>query len=310
MNALHWTLLTLTGVFVLLYVLLPARGHRAAWVYLRYLVLSLAAVLMLAPFAWLVCAAFKDRDVLMEYTFLPPPSQWLSGALNLESFRELFRPHTSVQGTIYFWRYILNSLFLSSAATALQMFFSSLGGFALARYEFRGRKALMLYMIGTMMIPPILLLAPRFELIYRIGWMDSYLALLVPGATSVFGMFLFRQAMLSIPESLIEAARVDGCSEFGIYWRIVMPLVRPMTAAFCLIVFLGTWNQFIAPQLYLHTRSMLTLPVILNQLVGIYQQKYGVFLAGTFLAIIPPAILFLALQREFISGLTRGAVKG
>ena len=125
----------------------------------------------------------------------------------------------------------------------------------------------------------------------------------------MFGIFLFRQAILGVPDDLIEAGRIDGCGEFRIYLTLVMPLVRPMTGAFCLISFLGAWNAFLGPNIFLQTQSKLTLPVVLNQYIGEYTQQYGVFLAGTLLAIIPPAILFFALQREFISGLTSGAVK-
>jgi ABC-type glycerol-3-phosphate transport system permease component len=139
--------------------------------------------------------------------------------------------------------------------------------------------------------------------------MDSYKALLIPGAVSVFGVFLFRQAMLDVPDELIEAGRIDGCSEYRIYLTLVMPLVRPMIGAFCLISFLGNWNSFLAPNIYIQTQRALTLPVVLNQYIGEYQQQYGVFLAGTLIAILPPAILFFALQREFISGLQSGALK-
>jgi ABC-type glycerol-3-phosphate transport system permease component len=165
-------------------------------------------------------------------------------------------------------------------------------------------------MLGSMMIPPILLLAPMYKIIVNFGWIDSYLALIVPGMVSVFGMFLFRQAIVGIPDDLIEAGRIDGCSEFRIYWNLIMPLVRPMSGAFCLVVFMWSWNSFINPQIFIHTQAKLTLPVVLNQYIGLYQQQYGVFLAGTLLAIIPPAILFFALQKEFISGLSSGALKG
>jgi ABC-type glycerol-3-phosphate transport system permease component len=139
--------------------------------------------------------------------------------------------------------------------------------------------------------------------------MDTYRALLIPGAVSVFGIFLFRQAMVGVPDDLIEAGRIDGCGEFRIYLTLVMPLVRPMTGAYCLISFLAAWNAFIGPNIFLQSYSKLTLPVILNQYISVYQQQYGVFLAGTLLAILLPALLFLSLQREFIAGLTSGAVK-
>jgi ABC-type glycerol-3-phosphate transport system permease component len=209
-----------------------------------------------------------------------------------------------------FVRYLMNSLLITSAVVLVQMFFSSLGGFALAKYEFAGKRAVMLGMLLTMMIPAQLLLAPLYELIYTFGLMDNYLGLIVPAAVSVFGMFLFRQSMLAIPDELLEAARIDGCSEFGLYWRIALPVSRPMIGAFCLVAFMGTWNAFLWPQIILHTRERFTLTVGLTQLVGTYTEQYGVMLAGTLLAILPAMVLFFILQREFISGLTAGAVKG
>lgn len=309
MNALHWTLTGLALIFIALYATSPRRP-RAALAYLRYALLCLAAAVVLTPFFWLTCAAFKDKSVLMQYTFMPPPDEWSSATLNLGSFRELFKGENTPQGKVYFWRYLLNSLFLASASTMIHVFFASLSGYTLAKYEFPGKKAIMLFMLGSMMIPGMILLAPVYQLIYRLGWTDTYWALLVPGAVPVFGIFLFRQAILSVPDELMEAARIDGCSEFGIYWNLVMPLVRPMTGAFCLVSFLGSWNNFLGPQIFIHTQAKLTLPVVLNQYIGIYSQDYGVFLAGTLLSILPPAIIFFALQREFVSGLTRGAVKG
>jgi ABC-type glycerol-3-phosphate transport system permease component len=188
--------------------------------------------------------------------------------------------------------------------------FSSMGGFALAKYRFTGRVPLMTFMLASMTIPGVVLTAPNFKVIFELGWMDTYLALLIPVAVSVFGIFLYRQAILGgVPDDLVEAGRVDGCSEFRIYLQLVMPLVRPVTGAFCLISFLGAWNSFLAPNVYLQSQRKLTLPPVLNQYIGEYAQHYGVFLAGTLLAIVPPAVLFFALQREFIAGLTSGAVK-
>jgi len=309
MNGIHLALMVMIAVYVVLRWGYPRRVEIAK-VYLRYVLLGMAAFLILCPFVWLLCSVFKDKDVLMQYSFLPPLSEWSTKTLNLDNFKTLFAGEDTVKGKVYFWEYVINSVFVASASTTIQLFFASMGGYALSKYEFRGRKAIMAFMVGSMMFPGMLFLAPVYKMIFTLGWMDTYLALLVPGACSVFGMFLFRQAMVSVPDSLIEAARIDGASEFGIYFEIVMPLVRPMTGAFCLITFLGSWNQFIGPQIYIQTQSKLTLPVVLNQYIGVYTQQYGVFLAGTLLAIIPPAILFFALQREFVAGLTSGAVKG
>ncbi len=306
MNGIRWSLLVAVLGFVALWFWSP----KVAWGYLRYAVLAAVAFIILAPFLWLIAAAFKDPAVLNEYVFLPPLTEWSTDTINLKNFRELFAPNETLQGIVYFWLYIANSLFLASATTIVQLIFSSLAGYALAKFQFAGKRVMMAFMLGSMMIPGVILLAPTYEIIVRIGWVDTYWALIVPGAVSIFGIFLFRQAMLGVPNDLIESGRMDGCGEFRIYLQLVMPLVRPMSGAFCLVAFLGAWNSFIAPNVYLSSQSKLPLPVVLNQFVGEYQQQYGVFLAGTLLAIIPPAILFFALQREFISGLTTGAVKG
>jgi len=305
MNLLRPTLIAAAAVAVHLYAVDPKRPVLAAR-YARFVALVFLAAAFLAPFAWIACAAFKDRGALMEYTFLPPPSAWRR-MINLGNFEKLFEPRATLQGTVVFWQYLLNSLFLSSAATVIQVFFCSLAGYALAKFRFKGRRSLLLFMAGSLMLPSMLLIAPTYDMLVHIGWIDSYAALLVPGAANAFGIFLFRQAMLGIPNSLIEAARVDGASEFRIYSRIVMPLVQPMTAAFCLIVFMGQWNTFLGPQIYIQSDYKLTVPVILSQYVSQFAEEYGMFLAGTFLSIFPIAILFLTLQKEFISELTAGA---
>lgn len=308
LNTLQRTLLLLTGLG-LAPQLGPYKMRQASLVYLRYLFLVLAATLVLMPFAWLVAAAFKKPEALMEHTFLPPVGQWRE-LLGAQNYRDLFAGEETSQGRVYFWRYLLNSLFLASTGTCLHIFCASLTGFAIAKYEFRGKALITGLMLGSMMIPGMILLAPLYELIYRFGWMDTYWALLIPGAVPVFGVFLFRQAIVGVPDELLEAARVDGCGEFGIYWNLVMPLVRPMIGAFCLVSFLGSWNSFLGPQIFIQSQAKLTLPVVLNQYIGLYAQKYGVFLAGTLLSIIPPAVMFFSLQKEFVSGLTSGAVKG
>jgi ABC-type glycerol-3-phosphate transport system permease component len=305
MSPLHWLLLALVVVFAML--LLVSR--KAAWTYARVTTLLVVGTIMLLPFVWLICAAFKDKSVLQEYTFLPPPKQISAQTINLDNFRTLFTTKQTVQGPTTFWRYIGNSIFLASAGTFMSLVFSSMGGYALAKYRFFGRRGLLTFMLASVTIPGVALLAPNFEVIWRLGWMNTYAALLIPGCVSVFGIFLYRQAILGVPDDLLEAGRIDGCGEFRIYLQLVMPLVRPMTGAFCLISFLGAWNAFLGPNIFLQSQHLLPLPVVLNQYIGEYQQEYGVFLAGTLLAIIPPAILFFGLQKEFISGLTTGAVK-
>ena len=213
-------------------------------------------------------------------------------------------------GNVSFWQYILNSTVYATVGTVLQVFFASLGGYALAKYQFRGKAALMLFMLGSLTIPSVLLLAPLYKLAIDLHLVDSLAGLIVPWMVSAYGIFLFRQACVSIPDEMLDAGRIDGCSEIGIYFRLAMPLVRPMAAAYCLMSFLWHWNAFFAPNVFLHNQENLTLPIVLNMYINDYSQQYGVYLAGTAIAMIPPAVLFFALQKEFISGLTAGAVKG
>ena len=265
-----------------------------------YVVLAVGAVVMLTPLVWLVAACVKGPDDLFHYLFFPPLNR-----LSVYNFKELFATADPP-----FQRYLMNSFFITGVTVMIQLFFASLGGFALAKYEFRAKKPIMVLMLATMMIPGQVMLAPLYELIYKVGIMDSFLGLIVPGCVSVFGMFLFRQSMLQIPDDLLEAGRIDGCSEFGLYWNVALPVSRPMIGAFCLISFMGNWNSFLWPQIVLHTKERFTLPIALNQMIGLYSQKYGVLMAGTVLSILPVIVLFFILQKEFISGLTAGAVKG
>jgi ABC-type glycerol-3-phosphate transport system permease component len=309
MNALQITLLVLFGIFPLLYLRSPKRP-KLAYSYLRGLVLTLASIAVLSPFAWLVAAAFKDKSVLNEYVFFPPFNKWSAETLNLNNFRRLFAGEMSVKGVVYYWQYLLNSTVFTTVSTVMQLFFSSLSGYALSKYDFRGKRLLMTFMVGSTMIPGVLLLAPVYKMFVDFGLIDSIPGLLMTGAVSAYGIFLFRQAIISVPNEIIDAGRIDGCSEFGIYFRLVMPLVKPMSAAFCMFVFLAQWNAFFAPNIFLQSQNNLTAPIVVRTYISIYSAEYGVFLAGTLLAIIPPAILFFALQKEFVSGLSSGAVKG
>jgi ABC-type glycerol-3-phosphate transport system permease component len=309
LNALQATLLALFAVFPILYLRSP-RKPKLAYSYLRGLVLTLASIAVLSPFAWLVAAAFKDPKVLNEYIFFPPLDKWSTETMNLNNFRKLFAGEMSVRGVVYYWQYLLNSTVFTTVSTVLQLFFSSLSGYALSKYDFRGKRVLMIFMIGSTMIPGVLLLAPVYKMFVDFGLIDSIPGLLLTGAVSAYGIFLFRQAIMSVPNEIIDAGRIDGCSEFGIYFRLVMPLVKPMSAAFCMFVFLAQWNAFFAPNIFLQSQNNLTAPIVVRTYITIYQSEYGVFLAGTLLAIIPPAILFFALQKEFVSGLSAGAVKG
>jgi ABC-type glycerol-3-phosphate transport system permease component len=256
------------------------------------------AVISIVPIIWLIAASLKSSDDIFHYTFFPPLTKF-----TMSNYHDLFTKAP-------FERYLLNSIFVTSLTVMVQLFFSSLAGHALAKFEFRGKNVIMIVMLATLLLPGQMTMAPMYELLYHLGMVDHYTGLIIPSAVSVFGIFLFRQSIMQIPNELLQAARIDGCSEFRIYWDIVMPVSRPMIGAFCLISFMGAWNNFLWPQIVLHHESRFTLPIGLNQLVSLYDTQYGMLMAGTFLSVIPVVILFLLLQREFVAGLTSGAVKG
>ena len=165
--------------------------------------------------------------------------------------------------------------------------------------------------LSALIIPGPLLIAPGYQLLYNLGLINSYAGIILPAIAPAFGLFLFRQAMLnSVPQELLEAARIDGCGEIRIFFSVVMPIVRPMMGAFLMITFLGAWNNYIGPQIVLQDPDKFPLSVAIAQLRGLYQTNYGMISAGTLMSIAPVMLIFLLLQKEFISGLTSGAVKG
>jgi multiple sugar transport system permease protein len=272
-----------------------------------YVVLIGCAVITLIPFAWMVTAALKTKADFFTSLFLPGGDGFLGvdwGRLTLDNFRRLFIE-------LPIGRAMLNSVFLASVQSLFATLFCAMGGYGLVKFQFPLREPLTLLVLCAIIIPPPLLLAPGFEMIYHLGLLDTYAGLLLPMLSPAFGVFLFRQAMInSVPTELIESARLDGCGEIRIFFQLVLPLVRPMVGAFLILSFLATWNNFVGPQLILQSADRQPLSVAMNMLRGIYGTDYGLLMAGTILSVAPIMALFLLLQREFISGLTSGAVKG
>ena len=273
---------------------------------MTYVLLTLASLVTLAPFYWLAIAAFKNKEDFFAYNFLPPGEGLFGVAwerLSLGNFTRIFTE-------LDFANNILNSVFLASTTAVLSTITAAMGGYALARFEFRGRNLVLAVVLTALVIPAPLLLAPSYQLLYHLNLLDSYAGLLLPAVAPAFGVFLFRQTMLnSVPPSLIESARIDGCGELRTFFTIVLPLVRPMLGAYLMISFLGTWNNFINPQIILQDAEKFPLSVALASLQTAYRSEYGMITAGTLVSIAPVALLFLLLQKEFIRGLTSGAVK-
>ncbi len=272
-----------------------------------YVALVFFAVLTLLPFVWMLTSSLKNQNDFFTSFFLPRGDGLLGIAwdrLTLANFRRLF-----IEQPIA--RAMLNSFFLASVTSSLATLTSAMGGYALAKYSFRSRAAVTWLVVTALIIPASLLIAPSYRILWQLGLLNSYAGLILPALAPAFGVFLFRQTMLNtVPTELLESARIDGAGEFRIFFTIVIPLVRPMIGAFLMITFLASWNNFIGPQIVLQEPEIFPLSVTINNLRGVYATDYGLIMSGTLLSIAPVMCLFLLLQKEFISGLTSGAVKG
>lgn len=265
-----------------------------------YLVIGAGAVLMLLPFYWMAVSSLMSIPEI-----LARPPVWIPHQPVWQNYADLAR--VLPIGRIY-----TNSLIVTTSITVLVLFTSSLTGFGFAKYKFPGRDTLFLLILATMMVPFFLLLIPVFYLIKQLGWVDTYLGLIVPSAVSAYGIFLMRQSILGIPDELLDAGRIDGSSEFGLYWRIVIPLSGPPLAALTILAFLYHWNAFLWPLVVVHTEDLWTIPLGLNSL-RLYADSSDTLdlqMAGATIAVVPVILVFLGLQRYFIQGITLSGLKG
>ncbi|MFN3297846.1 carbohydrate ABC transporter permease [Caldimonas sp.] len=266
---------------------------------LAYVVVTIGAAMMLGPFYFmLVFATHGNREILS----MPPPL-WFGDAL-LDNLRQLL---TSLP---HFWKNVGWSVYIALASTALNLFFCSLAGYGFAMYRFPGREWLFGAVMATMLLPAFVGMIPTALIMSWLGWMDQPRALYIPGACGALGIFLMRQYIESaIPRELIDAARIDGCGEFAIYWRIVLPLIGPALGTLGLITFIGSWNNFIGPLIVIRDMEMYTIPLALRSLQGTGQIPWGAISAGSAIAVLPLLALFMVASRRLIDGLTAGAVK-
>lgn len=266
-------------------------------------------LVVLVPMAWLVVASFKTTEDLFTSAFLPAGEGFLDVAwdrLTVSNYTRLF-----TDPSIGLGRSLLNSVFFASVVSLLATLCCAAGGFALARYRFTGRRVAFWAVLAALIVPAQLLIAPQYQLLYELSLLNTYTGLVLPLLAPAFGVYLFRQASLrSVPMELLEAARIDGCRELLVFPRIALPLLRPMIGAFMLLTYLGTWNNFILPQVVIQDPARQPLAVAVAQLRTTYYQDYGLIVAATVVSVVPIAALFLLLQQDFIAGLTSGAVKG
>jgi multiple sugar transport system permease protein len=269
---------------------------------LKALILNIAvaliALLVLFPLVWMLSVSFMSTGEAA--TFPPPllPKVW-----TLEHYRDLF----VTQGM---GRYLWNSFALASLATALALAFTVPAGYAFAKLAFKGRDRVFQILVGALVVPAQIGTLPLFLMLKSVGLVNTYAGALVPWLASIFGLFLVRQYALSIPDEMLEAARIDGASEGQIFRRVVLPTLQPIIVTLALFVFLGSWNDFLWPLIILTDQSNYTLPVALAALSREHVQDIELMMAGAVITVAPVLILFLALQRYYIRGMLAGSVKG
>jgi ABC-type glycerol-3-phosphate transport system permease component len=264
-----------------------------------YALLAVAAAMSLLPLYWLATSAFKSQPQI----FATPP-QFIPWPPRLENFGQIWRETTIA-------RAFLNSVIVAGGFVTLSLFLCSLAGYAFAKFPAApGASKLFNFVLATLFIPAAVTLIPNFVVLTKLGLVNTYWSLIIPGAAGAFGIYWMRQYIAAhVPDDLLNAARIDGCTEFEIYWRIVLPVCRPALAALGVMQLIGSWNNLMGAFLLLRTADMQTLPVLIYLLQGETRTPFGMLMAGGLLATLPLVTAFIVFQRQFISGITAGAIK-
>jgi ABC-type glycerol-3-phosphate transport system permease component len=266
-----------------------------------YLLLILLSLFMIWPFIWMLSTSFKP----MEEIFARPPI--------------LISPNMSLEGYDYILNYsgfgitrtLWNTFFVSFAFTFLALFLCALGGYGFAKFRFPGRNVLFFFLLGTMMIPGAVTLVPYYVMMVKFGWMDTYWPLILPGAANAFGIFFMRQYISNISDELMDAARIDGCGDFSTFWRVILPISGPGLTTLGLLNFMGTWNNYMGPLLFLRSPEKWTLPLMMTKMTGpVGFTAYREYMAVAVFSVVPLLIIFVIFQRRFTEGITAGALQG
>ncbi len=274
------------------------RTRTRIWQVLVNAVMLLAVFLLIMPYVYMISASFKEGNEIFSI-----PIEILPQGLHLGNYRILFEETN-------FARWFLNSVFVGLSRMALAVVVSVMAGYAFAKYDFRFKNVLFVLVLATLTLPIYVLIVPLYDMMVTLGWTDRYVALILPFAAQAIGVFLARQYLLSVPDEILDAARVDGATEWGVFWRVVLPLSTPVMAVLGILFFTTAWNDFIWPLVVMTEDSKFPVALGLPTLLGPYSQEYGAVMAGSFLSTLPIIIVFLIAQRRFIEALTAGAVKG
>ncbi|NLG61723.1 MAG: carbohydrate ABC transporter permease [Candidatus Cloacimonetes bacterium] len=265
---------------------------------LLYALLLLGAVIAILPMVWMVSASLMPAGAENSY-----PPRLFPETVTFEHYRALFT-------RLNLGRYLLNSTFIAVVVTTISLLINSMAGYAFAKLRFRGRDRVFRLLSMGLVIPVQVSMLPLFLLMRELGLINTYWGVIIPSMASIFGIFLVRQYAFSIPDDLLDAARVDGAGELRIYLSIVLPVIRPILATLAIWTFLSTWNDFMWPLIVLSDDSMFTLPVALANLSGERVQDTELMMAGAVLTVLPVMLVFLVLQRYYVEGITLGSVKG
>ena len=272
---------------------------------ITHLILILISFLSIFPFIWLISTSLKGNS---ENIFAYPPAI-IPQDFTLENYSGVWKQ-------VNFIGYFVNSIIVAGGTVLLNLILSAMAGYPLARMEFKGKKIAFFSTLATIMIPfqaimlPIYIITLKLHLVDSVSNLAGFVGLILPFGVSAFGIFLMRQAFLGIPKEMEEAAIVDGCNVWQLFWKILIPMVKPSLAVLAIFTFIGSWGEFLWPSIVLTKESMYTLPVGVNNLQGIFSSNWRYIAAGSILSTIPILIFFLAMQRYFISGENEGAVKG
>jgi multiple sugar transport system permease protein len=272
----------------------PFRISRLVFV----IVCTFVAFIMVVPFVWMVSASFKLNTEIFNY-----PIEWIPKVFHFDHYDTVWN---DINYPVNFY----NTLKLAVIITLIQLFTCSLAAFSFSKLRFPGRDKIFLGYLATMMIPWHAIMIPQFIIVKGLHMYNTHTALIVLGAFSAFGVFLLRQNMISIPDSLHEAAKIDGCSAFRIYWNIILPLTKSGLATLGVLTFNGIWNDYMGPMIYLDSENLKTIQIALAGFREQYSANYGAIMAGTVVSIIPVVIVYAAAQRYIVEGIAYAGVKG
>jgi multiple sugar transport system permease protein len=271
--------------------------HRAGQ-FITYGILTAMAIAALMPIYWMFTTSLKGQA-----SYLKQPPELIPADPTLENFQQMFaNPNMA--------NWIFNSFFISISVTLLNIFFASLAGYVFAKLDFPGRRWMFWAYLATMMVPFQVTMFPLFKLMVEWGWVNTYLALIVPAACWPYNVFLMRQVIQSLPSEILDAGRIDGCNEFSLFWQVVLPMSTNGIAVMGIFTFIASWNDFLWPLIILNSEKMRTLPIALATFQSTYETNYGLLMAGGVIMAVPMFIMFFVFQRYFLQGVTFGALKG